>query len=138
MNALERRPDSSAYAPDLPVLMALAQTVGIKVWPIDKEKLTAVFTNEYKTDVRELRALIKKKEKDVFKYYGTELYKNKDEEAKEAVKELVERMEDILINAKIVQTKRFKRRERKFGEVPADVIESMGESISETAREIFD
>ena len=134
MNALERRPDSSAYAPDLPVLMALAQTVGIKIWPIDKEKLTAVFTNEFKTEVKELKALIKKKEKDVFKYYGTELYKNKEEEAKEAVKELVERMEDILINARIVQAKRFKRRERKFGEVPADIVES----ISETVREILD
>ena len=38
-------------------------------------------------------------------------------------------MEDILINARIVDAKRFKRRERKFGEVPMDALESLGEAI---------
>tara|TARA_R100000808_G_scaffold2156_12_gene9050 strand:+ start:793 stop:4581 length:3789 start_codon:yes stop_codon:yes gene_type:complete len=138
MNALERRPDSSAYAPDLPVLTAVAQTIGIKIWPIDPQKLNAVFTAKYRSDIRELEELIDDRRDKVGKYRGTDLYEAKQRDLNIYAEEIKEKMEDILINARIVDAKRFKRRERKFGEVPADIIESMGESISETAREIFD
>ena len=138
MNALERRPDSSAYAPALPVLTAVAQTIGIKMWPIDPQKLNAVFTVRYQQDVKELEDLIKNRRKKLGKYIGTDLYEEKERDLNIYAEEINAKMEDILINARIVDAKRFKRRERKFGEVPADVIESMGESISETAREIFD
>ena len=122
MNALERRPDSSAYTPDLSVLNAIVQTVGIKIWPIDTQKLRAVYTSKYQKDIRDLEDLIKKREKEIAKYRGTDLYDKKEEKKREYAEELKARMEDILIEARIVDAKQFKRRKRKFGEVPAAIL----------------
>ena len=36
-----------------------------------------------------------------------------------------------MIEARLVDVKRFKRRKREFGEVPLDVVESIGETVSE-------
>jgi hypothetical protein len=139
MNALERRPDSSAYAPDLPVMVALLQTVGIKLWPFDKRKSFNVFSNKYKRDIGELSARIKREQTKLqSRYFGTLTYEERKSQTDKIVRDLQKQTEDIMLNLKATQSKRFKRRERKFGEVPADIIESMGESISETAREIFD
>ena len=132
MNSLEKRPDSSAYAPDLPVFMALLQTVGIKIWPIDTQKLRAVHTVRYKQQIRELRELIRKKQQDVTEdYYGTPTYEKRQEKFSRYAAELIEKMEDIMIEARLVDVKRFKRRKREFGEVPLDVVESIGETVSE-------
>jgi predicted transcriptional regulator len=126
MNALEKRPDSSAYAPDLPVFMALLQTVGIKIWPIDTQKLRAVHTVRYKQQIKELRELIKKKQRDVIEdYYGTPTYEKRQEKVSRDAAELIEKIEDIMIEARLVDAKRFKRRKREFGEVPISIIESI-------------
>ena len=139
MNALEKRPDSSAYAPDLPVMVALLQTVGIKLWPFDKRKSFNVFSNKYKTDIGKLSARIKREQAKLqSRYFGTLTYEERKSQTDEIVRDLQKQTEDIMLNLKATQSKRFKRRKREFGEVPADIIESMGESISETAREIFD
>ena len=122
MNALERRPDSSAYTPDLSVLNAIVQTVGIKIWPIDTQKLRAVYTSKYQKDIRDLQDLIKKREREIAKYRGTDLYDKKEEKKREYAEELQARMEDILIEARIVDAKQFKRRKREFGEVPAAIL----------------
>ena len=110
MNALEKRPDSS----------------------IDTQKLRAVHTVRYKQQIRELRELIRKKQQDVIEdYYGTPTYEKRQEKFSRYAAELIEKMEDIMIEARLVDVKRFKRRKREFGEVPLDVVESIGETVSE-------
>jgi len=132
MNALERNPDSSDYAPDLPVLMAVAQTMGIKIWPIDTRKLNTIFSMKYKRDKRELEKLIKKKYADLRQdYYQTATYDTRKKQADKSAREIQEKIDDLLIKARLISAKKFKRRERKFGEVPLDVMKSLGETISE-------
>ena len=132
MNALERRPDSSPYAPDLSVLTAIAQTVGIKLWPFDEVKSLRVFNLETKLEINKLRARIKKRHKQLQKYIGTERYEKEKEEAEEEAREWRQEMEDIMKRALGKRERKYKLkygriREREFGEVPTDVIRSIGE-----------
>ena len=131
MNSLERRPDSSAYAVDLPVLTALAQTVGIKIWPIDPDKLEVVRTSKFRKDVRDLRARIRKMQRDNFKYYGTPLEDTKSKKTDEQARELQDRIDYLMLKHGLADEKKLgiKGRERKFGEVPMDALESLGEAI---------
>ena len=138
MNALERRPDSSPYAQDLPVLMAIAQTMGIKIWPINKQKLNAIRTLKYKNGIRELEELIDKRQKDINKYYGTDLYDEKQKKLEIYSEEILVKMEDIMIEARVVDAKKFKRRKRRFGEVPVDAAESLKESLVEGGKEFIE
>ena len=139
MNALERRPDSSVYAPDLPVMVALLQTVGIKLWPFDKRKSFNVFSSQYKRDIGELSTRIRKEQAKLqSKYFGTLTYEERKSQTNEIVRDLQKQTEDIMLRIRAATGKQYKRKERKFGEVPADIVESMGESIGETAREILD
>jgi hypothetical protein len=139
MNALERRPDSSVYAPDLPVMVALLQTVGIKLWPFDKRKSFNVFSSQYKRDISELSTRIRKEQAKLqSKYFGTLTYEERKSQTNEIVRDLQKQTEDIMLRIRAATGKQYKRKERKFGEVPIDVVESMGESIGETAREILD
>jgi hypothetical protein len=137
MNALDKRPDSSAYSPDLPVLMAVAQTIGIKIWPIDKQKLNAIRTLKYETEIKELEKLINTRRKEITKYYGTDLYDEKEKKLEIYAEEILEKIEDIMINTRVVNAKKFKRRKRRFGEVPLDVVESLGESLAEGGKEFI-
>ena len=131
MNSLERRPDSSAYAVDLPVLTALAQTVGIKIWPVDPEKLDVVRTSKFRKDVRDLRARIRKMQRDNLKYFDTPLYDVKGEKVAKQARELQNRIDYLFLKHGLADEKRLglQRRERKFGEVPTDVLESLSEAI---------
>mgnify|MGYP003645141292 FL=1 len=136
MNTLERRPDSSDYAPDLPILMALAQTVGIKLWPFDEVKSLKLFNLKTKIEIDELRKRIRSRQKVLKKYVGTESYERELEKAKEEVDEWRKKMEDIMRIALGKKERKYKFkygriREQEFGEVPLDIVKSISEKFTD-------
>ena len=126
MNALERRPDSSDFAPDLPVLMALGHTVGIKIYPIDASKLKNIKSVGYKNDIRNLRNLIRSEQRKLEKYRGTSNFEQREKDYREAAAKLQREYENILIKAKIADRKSLpKRKTQKFEDVPQAILEDV-------------
>ena len=70
--------------------------------------------------------------------FGTLTYEERKSQTLEIVKDLQKQTEDIMLKVRAATGKKYKKRKREFGEMPVDIVESMGESISETVREILD
>jgi hypothetical protein len=90
VKAFEFKEQASQYASDLPVLMAIAQTVGIKLWPFERDIKLRTFTAEQKKHVRELREGIREKRKRLDKYpVGSPQYNKVYEDIQEEMKEVL-------------------------------------------------
>jgi hypothetical protein len=95
MNALEQRQNASDYREDLPVLMAIAQTIGIKLWPFEKNVGLKGFSSEQRKYARKLEKKVSILKKDLKKYIGTPLYDEKYKEIEEEFKNLMEEQERV-------------------------------------------
>ena len=70
-------------------------------------------------------------QRDNFKYYGTPLEDTKSKKTAEQARELQDRIDYLMLKHGLADEKKLgiKGRERKFGEVPMDALESLGEAI---------
>ena len=137
MNSLERRKDSSAYAPDLSAFNALVQTVGIKVWPFDKTKAFNVFNMKYQRELSDLRTRMHKAWVTLDKYSGTPTYDERRKAVEEDVADMQKSHERLLREIRGASSKEYhKKRERKFGEVPTDALESLGEATTDALENL--
>ena len=90
MGALESKEKVSSYSADLPVLMAIAQTVGIKLWPFERDIKLRTFTAEQKKHVRELRKTIEEMQEKLDEYpSGSPQYNKIRQDIEEEWKELL-------------------------------------------------
>jgi|TARA_R110002020_G_scaffold254156_2_gene467880 hypothetical protein len=107
MKALEHKEDASDYTEDLPVLMAIAQTIGIKLWPVEREVALKGFTQEQQKRTKKLRKNLYKMRREMEKYpSGTPEYWEKYKEVKEELEDVIR--EEIRVNSKILKARRTK------------------------------
>ena len=66
------------------------------------------------------------------------MYDEKQKKLEIYSEEIIAKIEDIMIKARVVDAKKFKRRKRRFGEVPADAAESLKESLIEGGKEFIE
>ena len=66
------------------------------------------------------------------------MYDEKQKKLEIYSEEILVKMEDIMIEARVVDAKKFKRRKRRFGEVPVDAAESLKESLVEGGKEFIE
>ena len=102
MKALEFKDQSSPYSSDLPVLMAIAQTVGIKLWPFERDIRVRTFTAEERRHVRELRKDIEERKKRLYQYPEGSSQRNKIR------KDIEEEMKEVLLEEYRLQKKYLK------------------------------
>ena len=89
MKAMEYREGVSDYSADLPVLMAIAQTIGIKLWPFERNIKLRTFTAEQKKHVIELKASIREKQERLRQYdTGSPQYMDIWNDVQEEMKEV--------------------------------------------------
>jgi len=107
MRAFEHREEASPYSEDLPVLMAIAQTVGIKLWPFEKGIATRTFIKEQENRTRKLRRELSNLKKERIKYPpGSKGEADKLKEVEKKLEEITRK--EIMINRKISKATRTK------------------------------
>ena len=89
--AFLQREQASPYSEDLPVLQAIAQTMGIKLWPFEIDVRTRRFSKEYKVSVGKLKRRISILKRDLNKYsVGTDEYYRQLDKIEEESKDMLE------------------------------------------------
>ena len=94
--AFLQKEKASPYSEDLPVLQAIAQTMGIKLWPFERDVRVRRFSKEYQISVRKLRRRISILERDLNKYSpGTDEYYRQLDKIEEESKDMLEKQLEL-------------------------------------------
>ena len=110
MKALEERDNASPYRATLPVMIALGQTVGIKLWPFDPEKARIVLNANQRRKRSEIEKEIDRLGKDLSKYRGMPVYNQKRKEASERMKELRDEFEKLYLKRKFSRRAQYTKK----------------------------
>jgi hypothetical protein len=135
MNALEQRDDSSPYRADLSVMMAMGQTVGIKLWPFDPKKTRRVLSVKQRRERSKIQKEMDSLGKELSKYRGMPLYNQKKKETSERVKELQRKYENLFIKERVTKRAQYTKNPPMGAGV---VAEEIGKSTEEFVKGMFD
>ena len=101
MKALTHRRNMSKYSEDMPVSMAIMQSISVKLWPWEEDIRLNTFSMKINKQIRDRENQIKKIHDTVYdKYYNTPSFNREMKDAEKRIEGLEQQIHDIVMEEK--------------------------------------